>query len=60
MPHKLSFMDIMWILRVIDARIAKGNIQKMMKELAKYPLRTSKMDKLIKIENKKTLEVLCE
>jgi hypothetical protein len=44
----MSFMDVMWILRGIDSRIAKGNT-KILKELAKYPLRTSKMDKIIKI-----------
>lgn len=49
LPTKMSFMDVMWIMRGIDAKIAKGNIQKMVKELSKYPLRTSKMDKLIKI-----------
>ena len=48
LPAKMSFMDVMWIMRAIDSRIAKGNT-KVFKELAKYPLRTSKMDKLIKI-----------
>ena len=48
LPTKISFMDVMWIMRAIDSRIAKGNT-KILKELAKYPLRTSKMDKLIKI-----------
>ena len=48
LPTKMSFMDVMWIMRAIDSRIAKGNT-KILKELAKYPLRTSKMDKLIKI-----------
>lgn len=30
-PVKLTFMDVMWIIRVIDSRIAKGNTQKMVK-----------------------------
>lgn len=45
----MSFMDVMWIMRSIDNRIAKGNVPKMMKQLVKYPLRTSKLDKLIKL-----------
>jgi hypothetical protein len=48
LPTKMSFMDVMWIMRGIDSRIAKGNT-KIVKELSKYPLRTSKMDKIIKI-----------
>jgi len=27
----MSFMDVMWILRSIDSRIAKGNVAKMVK-----------------------------
>ena len=42
-------MDVMWIMRAIDSRISKGNIAKMLKQLIKYPLRTSKIEKLIKI-----------
>lgn len=49
LPPKVTFMDVMWFMRAIDSRIAKGNVSKMLKELAKYPLRSSKMDKLIKI-----------
>ncbi len=45
----MSFMDVMWILRSIDSRIAKGNVAKMVKQLTKYPLRTSKLEKLIKL-----------
>jgi hypothetical protein len=48
-PPKVNFNDVVWIMRAIDSRISKGNVSKMMKELAKYPLRTSKLDKLIKI-----------
>ena len=48
LPAKMSVMDVMWIVRGIDSRIAKGNT-KILKELGKYPLRTSKMDKIIKI-----------
>ena len=48
LPTKMSFMDVMWIMRGMDSRIAKGNT-KIVKELSKYPLRTSKMDKIIKI-----------
>lgn len=33
----------MWLMRVIDHRIAGGAAAKMIKELAKYPLKTSKM-----------------
>lgn len=51
----MTFMDIMWIMRAIDSRIAKGNVPKMLKQLAKYPLRSSKMEKLIKIQNKNQL-----
>lgn len=52
LPPKMTFMDIMWVMRAIDARIAKGNVPKMLKQLAKYPLRSSKIQKLIKIQNK--------
>jgi hypothetical protein len=31
LPVKMSFMDIMWIIRAIDSRISKGNIAKMLK-----------------------------
>ena len=40
---KLWLGDFLWLLRVIDHRIAGGLASKMMKDLAKYPLKTSKM-----------------
>ncbi len=49
MPIKMNFMDVMWIMRAIDSRISKGNIAKIFKQLVKYPLRTSKMEKLVKL-----------
>ena len=42
-PPKLWIMDFIWLLRVIDHRIAGGSASKMVKELLKYPLKTSKM-----------------
>jgi hypothetical protein len=31
LPPKMNFMDVMWFMRAIDSRIAKGNIVKMLK-----------------------------
>lgn len=47
--------DYMWMMRIIDHRIAGGAASKMIKELAKYPLKTSKMDLVIRSQNKKKL-----
>lgn len=43
------------MMRIIDHRIAGGAASKMIKELAKYPLKTSKMDLVIRSQNKKKL-----
>jgi hypothetical protein len=42
-------------MRVIDHRIAGGSAQKMIKELIKYPLKTSKMDIMLRNQNKKKI-----
>lgn len=53
-------MDFMWLLRVIDHRISGGLASKMVKELAKYPLKTSKMEMVVKSQNRKKLTNLTE
>lgn len=55
LPPKLSLMDLMWMLRVIDHRIAGGLATKMLKELIKYPLKSSNMDLLIKGQHRNKL-----
>ena len=57
---KLHLNDFIWLLRVIDHRIAGGGAAKMIKELAKYPLKTSKMDIVVRNQNKKKLSNLTE
>jgi len=57
-PPKLHLNDYIWILRVIDHRIAGGGAAKMMKELAKYPLKSSKMELVVRNQNKKKLSHL--
>lgn len=52
--------DYIWLLRVIDHRIAGGAAAKMMKELAKYPLKTSKMELVMRNQSKKKLMNLSE
>lgn len=56
----MSLNDFIWLLRVIDHRIAGGLAAKMVKELAKYPLKTSKMELVVRNQNKKKLSNLTE
>ena len=52
---KLHLNDYIWLLRVIDHRIAGGAAAKMIKQLTKYPLKTSKMELVIRNQNKKKI-----
>ena len=45
---------------MIDHRISGGLASKMMKELIKYPLKTSKMEIVVKYQNRKKLSNLAE
>ena len=45
----------MWVVRVIDSRIKGGQAGKMLKELSKYPLKSSCMDLLIRQQNRPKL-----
>ena len=54
-PPKMHLIDFLWVIRVIDHRIAGGLATKMVKELAKYPLKTSKMELIIKNQNRKKM-----
>jgi hypothetical protein len=42
-PLKISLGDCMWVVRVVDNRIRGGQAAKMLKELSKYPLKSSCM-----------------
>ena len=57
-PLKITFADCMWIMRVIDNRIRGGQAAKMLKELSKYPLKSSCMDLLIRQVNRGKLTSL--
>ena len=57
-PLKTTFSDFMWIMRVIDNRIRGGQAAKMLKELSKYPLKSSCMDLLIRQVNRGRLSEL--
>ncbi len=56
----MTVMDFMWIMRVLDQRIAGGLAGKMLKELVKYPLKSSAMDLLIRNQNRNKLMGLAE
>lgn len=57
-PLKITFADCMWVLRVVDNRIRGGQAGKMLKELSKYPLKSSCMDLLIRQVNRTRLTAL--
>ena len=59
-PLKVSFGDFMWIMRVLDNRVRGGQAGKMLKELSKYPLKSSCMDLLIKQISRGRLSSLAE
>lgn len=50
--------DCMWVMRVIDNRIRGGQASKMLKELSKYPLKSSCMDLLIRQQSRPKLSAL--
>lgn len=50
----------MWVLRVVDLRIRGGLAAKMVKELVKYPLKSSCMQLLIKHLNRNKLTALAD
>ena len=47
-PFKLNIADCLWILRIVDIRIKGGQSNKMLKELSKYPFKSSSLDLLIR------------
>lgn len=53
-------MDCLWVLRVVDHRIRAGQAAKMMRELNKYPLKSSCMDLLIRQQNRPKIGALVE
>ena len=59
-PPKLWLMDYIWLFRVIDHRIAGGAASKMIKELIKYPIKTSKMEIVVRTQNKRKISQLTE
>ena len=50
----------MWVMRVIDVRIRGGQAGKMLRELSKYPLKSSCMDLLIRQVSRGKLTGLAE
>lgn len=56
----MSVMDCLWVLRVLDNRIRGGQAGKMLKELNKYPLKSSCMDLLIRHQNRNKLTALAD
>jgi hypothetical protein len=60
LPLKVSVMDVMWVMRVLDNRIRGGLAAKMLKELTKYPLKSSCMDLLIRQQNRNKLSALAD
>ena len=59
-PLKTSVGDFMWIMRVVDNRIRGGQAGKMLKELSKYPLKSSCMELLIRQVSRSRLTALAE
>lgn len=53
-------MDFIWLMRLIDHRIAGGAASKMIKEMIKYPLKSSKMELVIRSQNRKKINELTE
>ncbi len=60
LPLRASPMDCLWVLRVVDHRIRAGQAGKMMRELNKYPLKSSCMDLLIRQQNRPKIAALME
>lgn len=52
--------DCMWVMRVVDNRIRGGQASKMLKELSKYPSKSSCMELLIRQVNRHKLTNLAE
>ena len=59
-PLKITFSDCMWVMRVVDNRIRGGQAAKMLKELSKYPLKSSCMDLLIRQVNRSRISSLVD
>lgn len=60
LPLRISLADYLWVVRVIDCRIRAGQAGRMLKELSKYPLRSSCMDLLIRQQSRPRLMGLAE
>jgi len=52
--------DCLWVMRVVDNRIRGGQASKMLKELSKYPCKSSCMDLLIRQVSRHKLQALAE
>lgn len=60
LPLKISMSDCLWVMRVVDNRIRGGQASKMLKELSKYPCKSSSMELLIRQVNRHKLQALAE
>lgn len=60
LPLKISMSDCLWVMRVVDNRIRGGQASKMLKELSKYPCKSSCMDLLIRQVSRHKLQALAE